>query len=112
MHDHRPVLVRKSDPIDVPKYGFQGPFAVNAASSQGVGAGPSGGKMDPDLGMTGRMSIAGQGASVEVYRLVLWPSDETLWVDLRLMDTREGKDWSDEDAMVVEAQILVRSPFF
>lgn len=43
---------------------------------------------------------------VEVYRLVLRPSDESLWNDLRMMDARAGGLWSDEDALEIEAQII------
>ena len=43
---------------------------------------------------------------VEVYRLVLRPSDESLWNDLRMMDARAGGQWSDEDALAIEAQIV------
>jgi len=43
---------------------------------------------------------------VEVYRIVLRPSDESLWNDLRMMDARAGGLWSDEDALAIEAQIV------
>ncbi|WFD19557.1 Transcription factor spt20 [Malassezia caprae] len=43
---------------------------------------------------------------VEVYRIVLRPSEESLWNDLRMMDARAGGLWSDEDALAVEAQIV------
>ncbi|WFD26739.1 Transcription factor spt20 [Malassezia nana] len=43
---------------------------------------------------------------VEVYRIVLRPSDESLWNDLRMMDARAGGLWSDEDALEIEAQIV------
>ncbi|PWN41587.1 hypothetical protein IE81DRAFT_168341 [Ceraceosorus guamensis] len=105
VHDHRPVLARKAEPIDVPKYGFQDPYAAESTSASAT-AGSSGASADPGSSSAGRTSMPTTGATVEIYRLVLWPNDETLWVDLRLMDTREGKEWSDEDALLVEAKIL------
>ena len=43
---------------------------------------------------------------IEVYRIVLQPSCETLWADLRSMDERLGGLWSDDDALHAEAAIL------
>ena len=43
---------------------------------------------------------------VEIYRMILRSSDETIWNDLRMMDIKAGGVWSDEDALRIESQIL------
>ena len=43
---------------------------------------------------------------VEVYRMILRSSDESLWNDLRMMDVKTGGIWNDDDAMRIESQIL------
>lgn len=43
---------------------------------------------------------------VEIYRMILRSSDETIWNDLRLMDIKAGGIWSDEDTLRIESQIL------
>lgn len=40
-------------------------------------------------------------------RTVLHPSPETLWADICLMNQKQGGKWSDQDALKIEAQILV-----
>ncbi|CAO1618596.1 unnamed protein product [Sympodiomycopsis kandeliae] len=43
----------------------------------------------------------------EVYRVVLFPSDETLWVDLKnLNDKRSGGTWTEEEGLHIESKIL------
>lgn len=47
-------------------------------------------------------------SSPSVYRVVLYPSAETLWSDLRTLNEVEGMGlWSDEDVMEIESRILV-----
>ncbi|PKI85185.1 hypothetical protein MVES1_001029 [Malassezia vespertilionis] len=43
---------------------------------------------------------------VEVYRIVLRPTVETLWSDLKTMDAKLGGLWSDEEALRIEATIV------
>ena len=67
-----------------------------------------------------RARVEGQDSSVntgpEVYRIVLHATGETVWQDLKDLDADMGIAgvplWSDEDALKVEAKILVSSyPF-
>jgi len=46
----------------------------------------------------------------EKSRVVLQPNPESLWVDLCLLNEKVGGQWTDQEALEVEAQILVR-PF-
>ncbi|UZJ52722.1 hypothetical protein CBS101457_002042 [Exobasidium rhododendri] len=42
-----------------------------------------------------------------VYRVVLYPSPETLWTDLRMLNEVEGGGlWTDEDVLEIESRIL------
>lgn len=43
----------------------------------------------------------------EIYRIVLFPTAETIWQELKNLDADLGGQWTDEDALVVEAGILV-----
>lgn len=43
----------------------------------------------------------------EVYRIVLHPTSESLYTDLRLLDESLGGNWVDEDVLEVESKILV-----
>ena len=43
----------------------------------------------------------------EKTRVVLHPNSETLWADICLMNRRSGAQWTDKDALEVEAKILV-----
>lgn len=43
---------------------------------------------------------------VEIYRIIMRPSAESLWNDLRMMDAKMGGVWSDEDALRIESQIV------
>lgn len=43
----------------------------------------------------------------ETTRVVLMPNSETLWADICLMNQKSGNTWTDEDALNVEARILV-----
>lgn len=43
---------------------------------------------------------------VEVYRVVLQPTIEALWSDLKDLDAKRGGLWSDEEALQAEATIL------
>lgn len=45
-----------------------------------------------------------------IQRVVLRPSPETLWTDLCLINQRTGSQWTDLDALEVEARILVGVP--
>lgn len=47
------------------------------------------------------------GTLAEVYRVVLWPNDESLYTDLRNWDRREECNWSDDEVGRVEAGVLV-----
>lgn len=43
----------------------------------------------------------------EVYRVVLYPSDETTWVDLKnLNDKSSGGTWTEEEALHIESRML------
>lgn len=56
-------------------------------------------------------SLAGGAQGPNVYRVVLYPTAETLWSDLRsLNESKAAGLWSDEDALQVESRILVRAP--
>jgi transcription factor SPT20 len=48
----------------------------------------------------------------EKTRVVLHPNSETLWADICLMNRRNGSQWTDKDALEVEAKILVNTPAF
>lgn len=48
----------------------------------------------------------GNGAGVEVYRIVLHPTMETLWSDIKMLDEQAGGTWTDQEALEVEAKIL------
>ena len=48
----------------------------------------------------------------EKTRVVLHPNSETLWADICLMNRRNGSQWTDKDALEVEAKILVNPPGF
>ena len=41
-------------------------------------------------------------------RVVLRPNSESQWADLRLMNDKTGSKWTDQEALEVEAKILVR----
>ncbi|KAI0917859.1 hypothetical protein AcV5_002691 [Taiwanofungus camphoratus] len=43
----------------------------------------------------------------ETTRVVLMPNSETLWADICLMNQKSGNTWTDEDALNVEARILM-----
>lgn len=62
-------------------------------------------------GALGHSVIRGQDAypgpdGVEVYRIVLQPTVEALWSDLKTMDAKQGGLWSDEQALRIESRIL------
>ncbi|EPQ31636.1 uncharacterized protein PFL1_00969 [Pseudozyma flocculosa PF-1] len=61
------------------------------------GGGPSGSSLDGKFG-----ALAG----IEIYRIVLHPTSETLWSDLKMLDDMTGGIWSDQEALEVEAKIL------
>ena len=42
-------------------------------------------------------------------RVVLSPTPETMWADICSLNQKAGSVWTDEDALHVEAKILVRS---
>lgn len=44
-----------------------------------------------------------------VARVLLRPNSETLFADLCLLNQKAGNNWTDKDALEVEAKILVRS---
>jgi transcription factor SPT20 len=52
---------------------------------------------------------AAEDSKSGVTRVVLRPNPETLWTDLRLLNHKHGDKWTDEDALEVEAQVLVRA---
>lgn len=43
-------------------------------------------------------------------RTVLHPNPETLWADICLMNQKRGGNWTDQDALEIEAGILVCLP--
>lgn len=45
--------------------------------------------------------------SAEIYRIVLFPTSETVWQDLKDLDAEMGGVWTDEEALRVEAGVLV-----
>ena len=45
-------------------------------------------------------------------RVVLTPNPETLWADLCLLNQKAGNTWTDQEALEVEARILVRTREF
>lgn len=47
----------------------------------------------------------------EKSRVVLSPNSETLWTNLCLLNQKAGNMWTDDDALDVEAKILVRSQY-
>ncbi|WFC94284.1 Transcription factor spt20 [Malassezia brasiliensis] len=62
-------------------------------------------------GMMGRSLLRTQEAypspnGVEIYRIVLQPTVEALWNDLKSLDTKHGGLWSDEKALQIESKIL------
>jgi hypothetical protein len=42
-------------------------------------------------------------------RVVLHPNSETLWADICLLNQKAGSQWTDQDALEIEARLLVRS---
>ena len=59
------------------------------------------------LGATGSSDPRTGGlGGVEVYRIVLHPTSETLWADIKMLDDMAGGMWSDQEALEVEAKIL------
>ncbi|CDW98626.1 hypothetical protein [Sporisorium scitamineum] len=59
------------------------------------------------LGATGSTDPRTGGlGGVEIYRIVLHPSSETLWADIKMLDDMTGGMWSDQEALEVEAKIL------
>ena len=40
-------------------------------------------------------------------RVVLWPNGETMWADLCILNQKLGNKWTDQEALGVEARILV-----
>ena len=91
IHDHRPP---SSSPLQLPspsqaKYGFLSLSSFPAVAAQAAAPAP--------------------GTLAEVYRVVLWPNDESLYTDLRNWDRREECNWSDDEVARVEAGVLVSS---
>lgn len=41
-------------------------------------------------------------------RVVLHPNSETLWADICLLNQKTGNQWTDQDALEIEARLLVR----
>ncbi|WFD30375.1 hypothetical protein MSPP1_001394 [Malassezia sp. CBS 17886] len=59
-------------------------------------------------GASGAPSSAYPGPDgVEVYRIILRPTSESLWNDLQAMDAAAGGTWSDDDALRIEAMVVV-----
>jgi transcription factor SPT20 len=44
-----------------------------------------------------------------ITRVLLRPNSETLFADLCLLNQKAGGKWTDEDALEIEAKILVRN---
>lgn len=48
------------------------------------------------------------GPTPAIYRVVLYPSSETLWTDLRHLNNVEGGGlWTDDEVLQMESRILV-----
>lgn len=45
---------------------------------------------------------------MEAYRIALGPTADTMWTDLALLCEDRGGSWTDEEAVEMEAKILVR----
>ena len=105
IHDHRkPASAAVADGGD-PDDGSAGLFYLREGGRYGTGrdAGPC------------RVAAMGEDMhpgpdGVEVYRIILRPTAECLWNDLKEMDAKHGGLWSDSDALKVEAAIVVRVP--
>jgi transcription factor SPT20 len=41
--------------------------------------------------------------------VVLHPNSETLWADICLLNQKAGNQWTDQDALEIEARLLVSS---
>lgn len=46
--------------------------------------------------------------SPERTRVVLHPNSETLWADICLLNQKTGNQFTDQDALEIEARLLVR----
>jgi transcription factor SPT20 len=45
--------------------------------------------------------------TADTMRVVLRPNPETLWADIRLLNQKDDSKWTDQQALEVEAKILV-----
>jgi transcription factor SPT20 len=53
-------------------------------------------------------SKEGKPPEKAVTRVLLRPNSETLFADLCLLNQKAGGNWTDKDALEIEAKILVR----
>jgi hypothetical protein len=61
-----------------------------------------------DRKRNGEQPSSSSTSNPSVYRVVLYPSPETLWTDLRMLNEVEGGGlWTDEDVLEIESRILV-----
>ncbi len=57
-----------------------------------------------------KRSAVNDNTPAKITRVVLRPNGESFWADLCLLNQKTGKKWTDQEALEVEARILVRSP--
>jgi transcription factor SPT20 len=126
VHDHRPPSVSQKSAFPTPPTPHKRLVNSNAANSPDAEASTSVFNTDSSarvlggnygflrrLGAdshqrNGDQSGAGGSSSPSVYRIVLYPSAETLWTDLRMLNEIEGAGlWRDEDVLEIESRILV-----
>lgn len=116
MHDHRPPDMGSSSKDPLPTSTLQRLAAVSGGST-------SGSLLDrtrfPLYGNNPARQRGQNGAGTstlnngpEIYRIVLHTTGESLWEDLKSLDADLGPGgvplWSDDDALKVEAGVLVR----
>jgi transcription factor SPT20 len=124
VHDHRPPIVAQSSAFPTPPINLRltngtstpsGDEATTSIFNSESSARALGGNygFQRRLGIDARRrngdsSSASGTLSPSVYRIVLYPSAETLWTDLRMLNEVEGAGlWKDEDVLEIESRILV-----
>jgi hypothetical protein len=116
VHDHRPPDIGSSSKDPLPTSTLQRLAAASGGSTSGslldrtrfplYGNNPA-----RQRGQNGAGSSTLNNGP-EIYRIVLHTTGESLWEDLKSLDAELGSAgvpvWSDEDALKVEAGVLVR----
>lgn len=114
MHDHRSHTVSSNSPLSPAQLQALSGGNSNVASllsryhSSSLSYLQEGGRYGARslIGASGPSGSASADGGVEIYRIVLHPTSETLWSDLKMLDDMNGGIWSDQDALQVEAKIL------